>query len=101
MSGAVNIFFEAGKVLLAALDKHARESDPAKLLEGGDEEVAARWACSAVKLKAENKWLVVPKDSVQIDGPNRRVRAFEGGAISGRARYYSLAWLAAWVSSAR
>ena len=55
MSGAGNIFFEAGKVLLAALDKHARESDPAKLLEGGDEEVAARWACSAVKLQGREQ----------------------------------------------
>ena len=36
---------------------------------------------------------MVPKDSVKIDGSSRRVRAFEGGAISGRARYYSLAWL--------
>ena len=40
MSGAVNIFFEAGKAALAALDRHVRESDPAKLLEGEDEEVA-------------------------------------------------------------
>ena len=55
MSGAVNIFFEAGKALLAALDRYARESDPARLLEGADDEVAGRWACSAVQLKGAGK----------------------------------------------
>ena len=95
MSGAVNIFFaEAGKVLLAALDKHARESDPAKLLEGGDEEVAARWACSAVQLKGGKGWLVVPRaDPVQFTESERRVRALSDGKYSGRSRYYDLAWL--------
>ena len=34
MSGAVNIFCEAGKAVIVALDRHARETDPAKLLEG-------------------------------------------------------------------
>ena len=93
MSGAGNLFFEAGKALLAALDRHARENDPAKLLEGEDDEVAGRWACSAVKLKTADKWLVVASESVQVDGPMRRVRAFEGGALTGRAKYYSWAWL--------
>ena len=31
MSGAVNIFYEAGKAVLAALDRHARAADPATL----------------------------------------------------------------------
>ena len=88
MSGAVNLFYEAGEAVLAALDRHARENAPTKLLEGEDDEVAGRWACSAVKLKAAEEWLVVPKDPVQSDGQNRRIRAFEGGAISGRAKYY-------------
>ena len=68
MSGTVNIFFEAGKALVAALDRHEREHDPAKLLEGPEGEVAERWACSAVKLKDNAGWLVVPRsDPVRFD----------------------------------
>ena len=50
MSSAGNIFFDAGKALVAALDKHERERDPSELLDGTDSEVARRWACSAVQL---------------------------------------------------
>ena len=93
MSGAGNIFYGAGKAVLAALDRHARAADPATLLEGSDGEVADRWACSAVKLQTAGRWLVVPNDSLQVEGSNRRIRAYEGGVISGRAKHYSWAWL--------
>ena len=45
-----HVFFDAGKALVAALDKHERERDPSELLDGTDSEVARRWACSAVQL---------------------------------------------------
>ena len=61
MSGAANVFFDAGKALMTALEKHERERDPSKLLDGPDSEVARRWACSAVQLKDGAGWLVVPK----------------------------------------
>ena len=67
MSGMANVFAEAGKALVAALDEHEREHDPARLLDGADDEVAERWACSAVQLKAGAGWLVVPRaDPVQF-----------------------------------
>ena len=39
MSSAGNIFFDAGKALVAALDKHEQEGDPSKLLDRTDSEV--------------------------------------------------------------
>ena len=93
MSGG-NFFFEAGKALVLALDKHERDTDPSKLLDGGEGEVMRRWACSAVKLHADAGWLVVPKaDPVQVG--QRRVRAYEGGKFSGRTKYYGQDWLLA------
>ena len=93
MSGTVNFLYGAGKALIVALDKHEREHDPAKLLEGPESEVAERWACSAVKLKDNAGWLVVPRaDPVKFEG-GRRVRAFDGGKYGGRSKYYAMEWL--------
>ena len=33
MRGSANVFVEAGEALVAALDRHEREHDPAKLLD--------------------------------------------------------------------
>ena len=94
MSGVCNFYVDAGKALMTALDAFERETDPARLLAGSDAEVAERWACSAVRLKAGAGWLVVPAvDPVQASAAGRRVRAFEGGKYTGRTKYYDLAWL--------
>ena len=78
MSGSASFCFEAGKALLRALDAHERGSDPARLLDGEVTEVEARWACSAIKLKEDAGWLVVPKsEPVQFAESGRRVRAFD------------------------
>ena len=79
--------------LRKALDKHERETEVEQLLAGDPTEVAERWRCSAVKLRDGN-WLVVPfSDPVQIDGARRRIRAYGGGSLSGRAKHFDLAWL--------
>ena len=93
MSAPGNVFYKAAVAMREALDKYERETDTAQLLAGDPIEVAERWRCSAVKLKDGN-WLVVPfSDPVQIDGSKRRIRAFGGGLLSGRAKYFDLAWL--------
>ena len=90
MSAPGNVFYRAAVALRRALDKYERETDVAQLLAGDPIEVAERWRCSAVKLKDDN-WLVVPfSDPVQIDGSKRRIRAFGGGLLSGRAKYFDL-----------
>ena len=91
MRGVANVFVEAGEALVAALDRHEREHDPAKLLDGEEAEVARRWACSAVQLRAGAGWLVVPRaDPVQFSESGRRVRAFDSGKFGGRSN--TAAW---------
>ena len=91
-----NIFFEAGKALIAALDRHERERDPARLLDGSESELTERWAGSAVKLKDHAGWLVVPgSNPVRVASGGRQVRAFDGGVFGGRPKYYGMAWLVA------
>ena len=80
MRGWANVFGEAGEALVAALDRHEREHDPAKLLDGEEAEVARRWACSAVQLRAGAGWLVVPRaDPVQFTDGGRRACRGEWG----------------------
>ena len=96
MSGSASFCFEAGKALLRALDAHERGSDPTRLLDGEVTEVEARWACSAIKLKEDAGWLVVPKtEPVQFAESGRRVRAFDSGKYGGRSKHYDMTWLAA------
>ena len=54
---------------MQALDQHERGSDPARLLDGEVTEVEARWACSAIKLKENAGWLVVPKTEAALEVP--------------------------------
>ena len=87
MSGTGNVFVEAGKALVLALDQYERGNDPARLLDGPEYEVAERWTCSAVQLKAGKGWLVVPRaDPVQFAESGRRIRAFSGGKYSSKLR---------------
>ena len=59
-AGEGNVFYQAGRALLTQLDKHEQASDPTLLLAGSESEVEKRWACSAIKLKQDAGWLVVP-----------------------------------------
>ena len=97
MSAAVegNVFYQAGRALLTQLDKHEQASDPTLLLAGSESEVEKRWACSAIKLKQDAGWLVVPKAGPVQEGETRRVRALADGKYTGRAKYYGLPWLQA------
>ena len=93
---AGNFFSEAGTALIAALDRHERERDPARLLDGSESELTERWAGSAVKLKDHAGWLVVPgSNPVRVASGGRQVRAFDGGVFGGRPKYYGMAWLVA------
>ena len=94
-AGDGNVFFQAGRALLTQLDKHEQAGDPTLLLAGSESEVEKRWACSAIKLKQDAGWLVVPKAGPVQMGDTRRVCARSDGKFTGRAKYYSLRWMQA------
>ena len=89
MSAAVegNVFYQAGRALLTQLDKHEQASDPTLLLAGSESEVEKRWACSAIKLKQDAGWLVVPKAGPVQMGDTRRVCARSPRKTRGRRRF--------------
>ena len=89
-AGDGNVFFQAGRALLTQLDKHEQAGDPTLLLAGSESEVEKRWACSAIKLKQDAGWLVVPKAGPVQMGDTRRVCARSDGKFTGRAKYYGL-----------